>query len=308
MAVQFTHLDAAESTFFSRELEQIRAKNYNVKYAALKGLEFVPVDASLDPGVETVTYRQWDSVGVAKIVASYANDFPRADVLANEFTSKIKSIGASFGYNVQEIRAARREGRPLDSMKAAACRKAIDQKIDAVVQTGDTATGLLGLLNQTNALVYTVPTDGAGASSAWSAKSSDQVARDMHAAVHYIVTTTKEVERPDTMILPLAQFMYVSVTRMSTIDSTSILEFFLKTSGYITSVQSWLPLATAGSGNTTRMVVYRKDPDALQFLMPVPFEQFPPQEAGLEFVTYCHARVGGVVAYYPLSICYADGI
>lgn len=308
MAVQFTHLDATESTFFSRELEQIRAKNYNVKYAALKGLEFVPVDASLDPGVETVTYRQWDSVGVAKIVASYANDFPRADVLAAEFTSKIKSIGASFGFNVQEIRAARREGRPLDSMKAAACRKAIDQKIDTIVQTGDTATGLLGLLNQPNALTYTIPSDGAGSAQTFASKTSDQVARDMHAAAHYIVSTTKEVERPDTMVLPLTQFMYVSVTRMSTIDATTILEFFLKTSGYITSVQSWLPLATAGSGGTTRMLVYRKDPDALQFLMPVPFEQFPPQEQGLEIVTYCHSRVGGVVAYYPLSICYADGI
>lgn len=308
MAVQFSKLDAAESTFFARELEQIRAKNYNVKYAQLKGLSFVPVDNSLDPAVETVTYRQWDQVGVAKFVASYASDFPRADVSAVEFTSKIKSIGASYGYNVQEIRAARREGRPLDSMKATAAKRSIDQLIDTVCQTGDSSTGLKGLLNQANALTYTIPNDGAGATLTWSTKSSDQVARDMHTAARYIVETTKEVEQPDTIILPLTSFGYISTTRMSTIDSTTILEYFLKTSPYITTVASWQALETAGSGSTKRMVVYRRDPDALQFLLPVAFEQFPPEQRGLEYITYCHARIGGVVTYYPLSICYADGI
>lgn len=308
MAVQFTHLDAAESAFFSRELEQIRAKTYNVKYAALKGLQFVPADTSLDAAVENVTYRQWDQYGIAQFVTSYASDFPSAEVTAKEFTSKVKSVGASYRYNLQEIRASRREGKELDAKKAAAARRSIEQFVDNVVAFGDSSTGLLGMLNQPNALTYTVPSDGVGATATWSTKSSDQVARDMHGAARYIVEQTKECERPDTIILPLTSFGYISTTRMSTIDSTTILEYFLKTSPYITSVESWQLLETAGSGQTRRMVVYRRDPDALQFLMPVAFEQFPPQEQALEYIVYCHARVGGVVLYYPLSMAYADGV
>lgn len=307
MSEQFNKLDAGESTFFARELEQIRAKAYNVKYAALKGISFVPVDTSLDPGTEIVTFRQWDMVGMAKIIASYASDFPRSDVSAKEFTTKVKSIGASYGYNVQEIRAARREGRPLDQQKANACKRAIDQFLDKVCQTGDSSTGLTGLLNLANTQTYTIPSDGTGSSPLWANKTSDLVARDMHTAVRTMVEATYELEQPDTMILPLTSFGYISTTRMSTIDSTTILEYFLKTSPYITTVASWYALETAGSGSTKRMVVYRRDPDALQFLLPIPFEQFPPEQRGMEFVTACHARCGGVVAYYPMSILYADG-
>src|SRR5687768_14776013 len=83
-------LDASESVFFARELEEVRAKTYDIKYENLKALTFVPIDTSIDPAVESITYRQYDSVGVAKWIASYAKDFPRADVKAVEFTTKVR--------------------------------------------------------------------------------------------------------------------------------------------------------------------------------------------------------------------------
>lgn len=56
------------------------------------------------------------------------------------------------------------------------------------------------------------------------------------------------------------------------------------------------------------MVCYRRSPDALEAIVPQEFEQFPAQERGLEFVVPCHAKCGGVVLYYPLSMAYGDGI
>lgn len=307
--MKFEKLDAAESVFFQRELENIRAKTYNVKYAALKGLSLVPVDTSVDPGEELVTYRQYDLVGSAKLIASYSTDFPRADVKAKEFTSRIRSLGASYGYNLQEIRAARRAQKPLDQMKANSARRAVDLSMDKAVRTGlsELGSNLLGLLNQPNATVYTVAT-GAGSSKTFRLKTPDEILADLHGVVQNQINITLEVEPPDSMGLPSDQFGYISTTRYSSLDPNTILKVFLANNPYIQTVFSWLPLKGAGAAATDRGIIYRRDPDALQFIMPVAFEQFPPQEEGMEFVTYCHARTGGVVMYYPLSMSYFDGI
>jgi hypothetical protein len=208
-------LDAAENIFFARELEQIRARSYDIKYAERKIRMLVPVDNSIDPGAEVVTYSQYDRVGVAKIISSYAEDLPRADVKGKQFSVTVKGLGSSYGFSVQEIRAARMAGKPLDARKADAARQAIEDKIDSIGASGDAATGLVGLLNIANAQTYTI-TAGAGGQTTWNTgatpKTGLEVIKDMNSAVHTIVTTTKEAEKPDTMLLPVDKYAYIAST------------------------------------------------------------------------------------------------
>ncbi len=303
----FQRMDAAESAFLSRQLEHIRAQTYDIKYVQLKGRAFCPVDNSVSPGAETVTYRQYDARGLAKIIANYADDLPRADVVAAEFTSKIRGIGSSYGYSLQEVRAARFAGVPLEQRKANAARKAIEEKLDKVAQTGDSAHGLLGILNQPNATVYSIP-NGAAGTATWSTKTPDEVVKDMHGIVNNQISVTKEVEAPDTMILPIEQYQLVSSIRMGDGSDKTILDFFLETSPYIKEVSPWYACDGAGAGATDRMVVYRKDPDAIVLVIPQEFEQLTPEQRGLQTITACHMRTGGVIMYYPLSMSYGDGI
>jgi hypothetical protein len=304
-------LDAAENIFFARELEQIRARSYDIKYAERKIRMLVPVDNSIDPGAEVVTYSQYDRVGVAKIISSYAEDLPRADVKGKQFSVTVKGLGSSYGFSVQEIRAARMAGKPLDARKADAARQAIEDKIDSIGASGDAATGLVGLLNIANAQTYTI-TAGAGGQTTWNTgatpKTGLEVIKDMNSAVHTIVTTTKEAEKPDTMLLPVDKYAYIASTPLQAGSDTTILQFFLRNSPYITSVEPWDKLTGAGAGPTNRMMVYRRDPDALQLVIPQEFESFPPEQEGLNSVIACHARTAGVQCYYPMSILYADGI
>lgn len=100
-------------------------------------------------GAEYITYRQYDSVGVAKIIANYADDLPRADVTGKEFTSPIRGIGIGYGYSVQEIRAAEMTGKALDARKASAAMKAHEQLINRLIFNGDAEYGLPGFLTQT---------------------------------------------------------------------------------------------------------------------------------------------------------------
>lgn len=308
MTFHFQHMDAAESAFLDKQLNVIRAKTYDIKYPQLKAREFIPVDNSLPPGAETVTYHQYDAVGQARLLASYAGDLPRADVYANQFTSQIRGIGASYGYNIQEVRAAQLAGTPLEQRKANAARRAVEEKIEALAKTGDSANGLGGFLNASGVTTYTPPSDGTGASAEWDDKTPDQIVRDMHGIAKKIVEDTKEMEVPDTLLLPLSSYGKVATTRMGDGSDATILDFFLKTSPYIKTVMPWQALETAGANSTKRMVAYRRDPDVLQLVIPQEFEQFPPQQRGLEIVTPCHARCGGVVVYYPLAIAFGDGI
>ena len=97
--------DADETSFFLRELEYVKSKTYDIVFPELKARKVIPVSFEAGPGAESITYRQFDQAGVAKIIANYGADLPRADVLGREFTSKIKSLGASYGWTVQEIRS-----------------------------------------------------------------------------------------------------------------------------------------------------------------------------------------------------------
>ena len=104
MGDKYINIDAQESVFFDRELEYIKSQSYDVKFPQLKAKTLIPVSTEAGPGASTITYRAYEGYGVAKIIASYADDLPRADVGGKEFTSNVRSLGDSYGYNVQEIR------------------------------------------------------------------------------------------------------------------------------------------------------------------------------------------------------------
>ena len=303
------NLDADESIFFARELEHVKTKTYDVKYPQLKARTLFPVSNEAGPGAATITYEQYDMVGIAKVISSYASDLPRADVKGKQFTSNVRSLGASFGYSLQEIRASQMAGKPLSSRKAEAAKKAILTKEDQIAFYGDAASGINGFLNHPNIPLVVLPADGTGATTTWSTKSPSQILRDMNLVTNSIVEVTKEVEIPDTMILPTEQYHIIKNTPWSTSnDGKSILRQFLDNNEYVKNVFSVPRMDASGAGGLDRMAVYRRSPDALTLEIPQDFEMLPEQERGLEYVTPCHSRLGGVIVYYPLSVAFADGI
>jgi hypothetical protein len=304
---KFDNMDADEGIFFNRELDRVKARSYDVQYPELKARSLMPVDSESDPGMEFVRYEQFDEVGSAKVIASYAGDLPRADVKGKEFTSPVRGIGSSFGYNLQEVRASARANKRLPERKAAAARRVIEKKIDDILWSGDSTYGLLGLLNQPNANTCTLTADGTGGTTTWSTKTPDQVVRDLHAIANTSVNLTNEIEIPDTLLLPLTSYQYISNTRMGDGSDKTIKQFFLETSEYIKRIETSIKLETAGSGSTKRAVAYKNSNEKFEAVIPQEFETLDPERRGLEWVTMCHARCGGVLAYYPMSITYADG-
>src|SRR3990172_4323471 len=302
------HLDANELIFFARQLEFIKARTYDILYPELKARSLIPVSFEAGSGATAITYRQYDQTGMAKIIANYARDLPRATVKAKEFTSPVKSLGSSYGYSVQDVRSAAKAGVNLTQREANAAKRAILQKETSIAFFGDTESGLPGFFSNANIPVAAVAADGVGASTLWVNKTPDQIIRDVNALINDIITDTKGVEVPNTILLPVSSYTMINTTPRSEHTDTTILGF-LRAAHPEISMWDWLTeLETAGTGSSRQMVAYNRSPDKLTLEIPSDFEQFPEQSVGLEFEVPCHERIGGTIVYYPLSANMAYGI
>lgn len=310
MKNRFTIIDANESIFFARELETVKGRSYDVKFPNLQFAEgnLIPMSFEGDPGDENITYQQFDQVGLAKVIANYANDLPRADVKGKEFTAKVKGLGASYGYSIQEIRASQKVGRPIDQRRATAAKRSVMEKLDRIALSGDASSGLQGLMSSANITEVVLANDGTGSLKTFASKTSDQIIRDMHSMANTVNTVTNGVEKPDTMLLPLTQYSLITNKQKSVASDRVIKDFFLTSDISITTIIPVARMIGIGAGSTDRMFVYKRDPEHLTLEIPQDYEQFPAQEKGLEFEVPVHMRTGGVLNYYPLSMAYADGI
>jgi hypothetical protein len=291
--------DAIETMAFARELEHIEAQTYDIEYPELQARKFLPVDNSVPEGVETITYRQWDRVTMAKVIANYANDFPRVHALGREFTHKCVSMGNSFGYTVQDLRAAALLGRPVDGMLANIAREGHEIAIDNIAANGLPEVGFPGFLNHPNVPIVTLTTG------TWATATVDQILEDLRMLAQSIVTRTKQTRAPNTILLPTELYGLLQKPCGANYGDT-IMSVFLRSNPYIKSIEQWVKLDTAGADGGPRIVCYQKDPKVVKLQILKEFTQHAPQLMGLEFITHCESRAGGVVCYNPLAISYSD--
>lgn len=298
-------LDAGATSILEKQLEYVKTKTYDIVYPDFKGRQLVPVSNEVDPGAETITYRQWDEFGIAQIISNYADDLPLVDALSEEFTSKIKGLGAAYQYTIQDLRRSAMAGAQLDQRRARSARRAIELKIDDIAATGHTKSGLYGIANNPNVSLVS-PLTGT-----WSTATGAQMVADAHEFARSIVATNKETMIPDTMVFDITNYGRFANTRISTTGDThtTALQAFLASSPYVKNVGSWHKLATADAAGTgPRALCYKRDPEVLTLEIPQEFEQFPAQPKNLAYYTPCHARTGGVIIYYPIACGYMDGL
>lgn len=300
-------LDANESVFFARQLEYVKSQTYDVKRVNLNAMRLMPVSTAIPEGATTHTYRQYDTVGMAKVIANYANDLPRADVVGKEFTNPIRSIGNAYGYNVQEVRSALFGGVNLNARKALAATRAHQEKLNQLAFSGDADHGLPGLLNNTNVPEVTLLADGTGSSKTFASKTADKIVRDINALINKIITQSKGVHRATQVWMPIEQYALIATTQNSSASDTTILEFLQKNHPGVTFEQV-VELDGAGAGGADRMYALENSMENWQLEIPMMIRQYSPQQKGLEFEVPVESRFAGVIIEYPLAFAFADGI
>jgi hypothetical protein len=307
MAQTAMRLDRAESVFFARETEFIKTKTYDAKPPELKGLRLVPQAGDLPTGIEQITYRRYFEAGEAKVIADYAKDFPRVDVFAKEYTSKVMDIGDSYGYSIKEIRASMRSGKRLDQRRALTARRTIERKLDRLTLRTDSDWGTYGLLDYPGITEATLPADGAGGSKSWPAKSVDQILRDLSIMLDAVNVPTNGVEEADTALLPLPTRNLLVNTRLG--DNTiSLMKYIQDNFPQIKRIEWLNELRGIGAGGTNRIMVGKFDNEHLENQIVGDFEQLETEHEGGEYTSPCMATTGGIIIYYPMAFAFADGV
>jgi len=309
--------DEDASIFFARELDYIKAKTYDVLYPEFNALRLFPASSEVSPGAETITWYSYDKTGMAKIIHNYATDLPRVDVKGTPTTSFIKSLGDSYGYSIQEMRASRMAGKSLDVRKGESARYAIEYLSNKIAWAGDEDAKLMGVLSPWNDVpVFTLSLNAAGTSTRFVDKTPMEVLTDINAMVAFTAVLTKSVERPDILALPTDAYLYLANTPMIINPGTgavsTILKWILDNSPRLKDIVE-APELNGDSGMTPYpgqgvAFMFKKDANKFTFETPLPFYQHPIQPQGLEFEIPCESRVAGVVIYYPLSMLIAIGV
>ena len=316
--VETRHFDSAEdaSVFFARELDYVKSQSYDVEYPELTALSLFPMSSEVDPGAETVTYYSYDKVGLAKIISNYATDLPRADVKGKPTTAIIKSLGASYGYSIQEMRASAMAGKSLDTRKAESARYQIDYLNNKIAWCGDEETGLRGVLSKDTDVPLYVLANGAKGSTKWDQKDEDEILADINGMLKQMARTTKKVEKADTLALPSEAYIELQGRRIEGTDTT-VLSYIQKNLKDIKNIVACPeldpdsvetnPYAKETDGQGV-MLLFKNDPKKLTIENPLPFKQHPVQTKGLEMEVPCEARTAGAIIYYPMSLLIGVGI
>lgn len=222
------------------------------------------------------------------------------------------------GYTIPELLSAQQMGRPVDAQKLKGLQLKHQMDIDEMVYIGDTVVDKEGLVNASGVTVGFVEA-GDNGGTAWTTKTPDEILADVNALLQECWAASGYAVCPSKLLLPPAQFAYITSQKVSTAGNVSILTFLednsisLKINGKKLDIQpcKWLTGRGVAAGSpevaTDRMVCYTQDSDRVRYPL-VPLQRTPLEYRSLYQLTTYFGRLGVLEIVYPECIRYADGI
>lgn len=223
-------------------------------------------------------------------------------------------------YTILELESAAKLGRPIDQQKFEGLQLKHQMDIDEQVYIGDTSTGDTGLVN--NSLVTNVSNlpNGVSASPNWSAKTPDEILADVNLMITSTWAASAWAVMPTRLLLPPAQFGYISTQKVSNAGNVSILKYIQENNLLTTSGKGqleilplkWLIGAGVGgtlgtTGTVDRAVVYTKEKVRVRYPMTL-LQRTPVQYDSIYHKTTYFCRLGSVEVVYPETISYWDAL
>lgn len=223
-------------------------------------------------------------------------------------------------YTILELASAAQMGRPIDAQKIEALKLKHQMDIDEQVYVGDANIGATGMLNNTLMTNFSNVPNGAAASPLWVNKTPNEILADINGLITNVWAASGWAKMPDKILLPPAQFGYISTTLISTAGSVSILKYLLENNVLNTSGMGTLQIVPckwcigSGAGGTIgttgafdRMFAYTQEKGLIRYPMTM-LQRTPIQFDSIyhKFAYYC--RLGIVELVYPETVGARDGI
>lgn len=315
MNYQFGDAAQIALSFVQQQAQVIEPQVYEIQYPAIQYPDLVPVDTSGNEWAKSIGFYAMDKVGQATWFNHLAADVPFADVSRAKYEQAIEMAAIGYYWTMEEIGQQQMiPNMNLMVERAAAARRASEEMIDAIAFFGDTTKNWTGLTNDANVTVTNATADGTGSSALWSAKTANQMARDINVILSGVYTASLTTEVADTLLLPIDRFTtlagsLVTNTAVSGLQLVQTGNAFTALTGRPLTIRTVRGLDTAGAGGIARAIAYRNDPQILKLHLPMPFNFRPAmQVTALRFDVPGIFRTGGVEIRRPKSMRYLDGI
>lgn len=297
--------------FVISQASHIETEVNKIVYPETQWQQLIPIDTTAPDFVKTVTYFSVDSAGSAKWLSGNADDVPRAESERSMFETAIHTAGIGYGYGWEEINYAQRVGVPLESERVESARRAYMEFMDDVGLYGSAEKGGTGLLNNSAITPAGAPNGD------WGGTSSSEITilEDINDVLFAGPVFSKFTMYPDTLLLPYAKAQFLAGTRLGDTSET-ILDFVRRNNavtamtGQPLTIRGVRGLETAGTGNTTRMIAYRKSSTVLKMHVPMLHRFLMPYSPGPLRVDVpgVFRTAPGVDIRQPAGVTYRDGI
>jgi hypothetical protein len=298
-AASETRLDDLTVGAFLRNLEDIEADVREIDYPDYEFAagKIVPIEVQNKPWVKTVTYRQVDQVGFFKMVRGYSTDIPMVNQTSEEITQPVFTFASGYEYSDDEIAASVHMGEDLETEKITTVNEAAEQTMNSLIATGDlpdgSSSGFSGFVNHPDAIHSYSPIGiNSGAT-------ANQILSLLNDTVISIPKMTLQVEKPDTLVVTLDAYHYLTTARIDSTRPETLMTQFLSSTPYIKDILALNELSGAGPNGTDLMVAYRTRIKA-RVKQPLTFKDLLRQALGYKRVAVF--KFGGVVLYRPLSM------
>lgn len=248
------------------------------------------------------------------------NQIGGVGVDTGKYPNPLTPWGLEIKFSILELESAAKMGRPIDDQKYEALKLKHQMDIDEQVYVGDSSINVGGLFN--SALVTNVtnlPNGAVGASPKWTSKTPAEILADLNATLSSAWAASGFAVMPSHILLPPAQFGYISTQVVSTAGNVSILKYLLENNIVKASGKGEISIApakwligcgsggTIGTAGTDRMIAYSKQKQFVRYPMTM-LARTPVQYDSIFHKSTYYCRLGVTEVVYPETFAYRDGL
>jgi hypothetical protein len=310
--------------FLIGELERLDQNLHEPLYNVTWGRDIdLREDVSIADEVSSFTNSSFATAGAPETngknwIGKNSNAIPGPALDIGKTSSPLYLWGIEISYTIPELISAQQLGRPVDAQKYQAMQIKYQMDVDEMVYIGDDILSRYGMLNNPNVTSASVATGAAG-STLWTEKTPDEILEDVNSLIQACWAAAAYAVCPSKLLLPPAQFAYITSQKVSDAGNISILSFLednciaLKINGKKLDIQpcKWLVGRGTPAGSpavaTDRMIVYTQDKNRVRYPL-VPLQRTPLEYRSIYHLTTYFGRLGVVEIVYPETMYYADGI
>jgi hypothetical protein len=253
-----------------------------------------------------------NTLGNMPWVSAETNAIPGVSVNGQKLVKPLRLLAREISYTSVELDRSQLTGQPIDVQKIDAMNILYQMNTDQMVYIGSTDVSATGLLNDAGVTVTPV-VNGVSGSPLWANKTADEILADVNSELISVWNSAAIAVCPSDLLLPPAQFGYISSQKVSSAGNISILEFLkqnsisLQINGRALNIQPVKWLTGAGAGSTDRMLAYTNAENYVRFPM-VPVRRETAYYQGIRFIAPYLWAFGELEVVYPDTLGYADGI